>query len=439
MRLKACLVSLAVIVPFALFSEASVAQKRQKKPVTGFEKRNGESWTTHKEELKFLADVDRLSQRVKITEIGKSVQKRPLHLVRVGAPRPPGRTAALRRPTILFVCTQHGNEPAPREGCLQLLRDLAFTKQTALVRQLKTTTILFIPTANPDGRVANDRQNANGVDINRDHLTLETPEARAIAKVVRDYRPEIVMDHHEYGPSIPALYDDEILYLWPRNLNVHKKVHDLAKTLGTDYIKLGAEERGYSADEYGQYALADQDIHQAAGDGDEGIARNAMGLRHTLGILIESAVTADPRNGPQEVLSEAEVNLRRVESHLVVAAVALEFMRERGNATAKTTAGAFKDKAAEGATQSAPVYFGGADNDPPEEEEIQDPPPCRYELTGQESREVDDIFELMGIRSVDRGDKVFVPMGQPAEPVIPLILDERGERHSVAGKPIYKC
>lgn len=438
MRLKACLVSLAVVVPVASVSGA-VAQKEPKRPVTGFEKRNGESWTTHKEELEFLAAVDRLSPRVDVSVIGKSVQKRPLHLVRLGVPRPPSRAAAVRQPTILFVCTQHGNEPAGREACLQLLRDLAFSDKAALIRQLKTTTILFIPTANPDGRAANSRGNANGIDINRDHINLETPEARAIAKVVRDYRPEIVMDHHEYGPSLPAIYDDEILYLWPRNLNTHKKVHDLAKTLGMDYIKPGAEKRGYSADEYGQYALADQDIHQSAGDGDEGIARNAMGLRHSLGVLIETAVTADPRNGPQEVLSEAEVNLRRVQSHVVVAGIALDFMRKKGKAAAGVTASAFKDKAAEGATQSEPVYFGGADNDPPEEEEIQDPPPCRYELTASESRSVDDIFELIGIRSFDRGNKTFVPMSQPAEPVIPLILDERGQRHSVAAKPVYKC
>ena len=33
------------------------------------------------------------------------------------------------------------------------------------------------------------RVSANGVDINRDHLVLQTPEARAITQLVRDYRP----------------------------------------------------------------------------------------------------------------------------------------------------------------------------------------------------------------------------------------------------------
>ena len=33
------------------------------------------------------------------------------------------------------------------------------------------------------------RATQNGIDVNRDHLTLETPEAQAIARVVLDWSP----------------------------------------------------------------------------------------------------------------------------------------------------------------------------------------------------------------------------------------------------------
>ena len=87
------------------------------------------------------------------------------------------------------------------------------------------------------------------------------------------------------------LYDDDLLYLWPRNLNVDAQVHGLSKTLAIDYIGKGAEAAGYSSDEYGLYAVGDQDVSQQAGDGDEGIMRNAVGLRHSIGILLRHVWT----------------------------------------------------------------------------------------------------------------------------------------------------
>lgn len=369
--------------------------------------------------------------------IGKTKQGRPLHLVQLGAPEPVGASQARKRPTILFVCSQHGNEPAGREACLKLLRDLAFTTNKPLVSQLEDMTILFVPSANPDGSAANTRGNSDGVDINRDHLNLETLESRAMAEVVREWEPEVSMDLHEYGPSLPAVYDDEVLLLWPRNLNVDQEVHDHAHGLVNEHLMPKAEEEGYSADEYGQYEIADNDIHQAAGDGDEGIMRNAMGLRHSLGVLVESAVNADPRNGPGEVLSEAEVNLRRVGSHMAVSLAALGYMRNEGQAVAKVTGGAFERKTAEGRKRSAPVYFDGADNQEPTE--MQDPPPCGYRLDAKQFDAVSLTLELLGIKTKRAGSSYFVPMAQPAEPLIPLLLDERGTRHAVAAEMSEDC
>ncbi|MFN2525362.1 MAG: M14 family metallocarboxypeptidase, partial [Actinomycetota bacterium] len=388
---------------------------------------------------KFLAKVDSLSARVSISQIGKTVQKRPLHLVRLGHPRPRDAGVAHGEPTILFVCTQHGNEPAGREACLMLLRDLAFTDDPQLVKQLATSTILFIPTANPDGREANDRENANGVDINRDHLNLQTPEARAVASVVLQWKPDAVIDLHEYGPGLPVIYDDEVLYLWPRNLNVDEQVHDLAKVLAEEYIALDAEEQGYTADEYGQYEVADQNVYQSAGDADEGIARNTMGLRHSLGILVETRVDMDVRNGPDEVMSQAAVARRRVASHMAVSLATLRFMRDRGVEAMRVTSQAERRKILEGLRRSAPLYFGGADNQPPEDSDVVDPPPCGYMLSASQVGDVAKALALQGISYTARAGGFFVTLGQTAEPLIPLLVDERGTRHGTEGKPVMKC
>lgn len=422
---------LSVLVAGAI---APASAGRSEPPRTEFEEGEGAAWTSHDGELSFLAAVDEASDRVVVETIGETKEGRPLHLVRLGYPAPAPRSVALRRPTTLFVCTQHGNEPAGREACLQRLRDLAFTVDPELIAQLKQQTILFVPSANPDGRAADVRENSDGTDINRDHLNLSSPEARAVAAVVRDWQPEAVVDLHEYGPSLPALYDDEVLVLWPRNLNVDEEVHSQAQELALDFITADEESAGYSTDEYGMYEVADQDVHQSAGDGDEGIARNTMGLRHSLGILVETRVDGDPRNGPQE-LEDPAVRLRRVAAHDVAIDATLRFMRERGVDVSRLTADARTRAVAEGRLRSEPVYFGGADNTEPTEEQIQDPPPCGYELAKDQLAKLRRTLSLLGIR-VHGG---YVSMAQQAEPLIPLLLDERGTRHSVAAKPRTKC
>ncbi|HJR44155.1 MAG TPA: M14 family metallocarboxypeptidase [Actinomycetota bacterium] len=441
-RRPALAISALALVASALASGAgaSPVPGRDQPPQTAFEESNGESWTSHKQELEFLAAVDRMSKRVEVDVIGETQRGRPLHLVRLGYPRP-DRLASSAEPTTLFVCSQHGNEPAGREACLKLLRDLAFTNDGGLVDQLRKQRILFVPSANPDGSAANTRENSKGIDINRDHLNLVSPEAYAVSTVVAEWEPEMVLDLHEYGPSLPPVYDDELLYLWPRNLNVDDQVHDLAKAFAEEHVEPKAEEAGYRADEYGQYELADQDIHQSAGDGDEGIARNAMGLRHSLGILIESAVTEDPRNGPQELTSEAEVNLRRVDSHMVVSNIALDFMRQRGGDIDIATAAARELAVREGRNQAGAVYFGGADNQEPAEEDVLEPPPCGYAVGKDQMKTVGDTLVGLGLKfDVDpKTGAGWVPMAQPLKTLIPLLLDERGTRHSVAAGPISNC
>jgi hypothetical protein len=403
-------------------------------PRSEFEESEGATWTTHANEVAFLKKVDGASRRVEMDVVGKTKGGKPLHLVRIGFPKPAPRRKALRRPTTLFVCTQHGNEPAGREACLIRLRDLAFTDDADLIAQLKAQTILFVPSANPDGRAANIRENSDGVDINRDHLNLTTAEGKSMAAVVRDWQPEAVVDLHEYGPSIPAVYDDEVLVLWPRNLNVDTEIHDQAKELALDYITADAEEAGYTTDEYGQYEAADQDIHQSAGDGDEGIARNAMGLRHSLGILVETRVDSDLRNGPEEMNTPA-VQMRRVVSHTVAIDAVLRFMRERGPRIAEITRASRARAIKEGKLRNEPVYFGGADNAEPTEEQVVDPPPCGYKLSNRDLTKLRKVLSLLGIRHSGS----FVKMSQTSEPLIPLLLDERGLRHAVAGKPVDNC
>src|SRR5579862_2854335 len=103
--------------------------------------------------------------------------------------------------TVLFLGTQHGNEPQGSELVKRLLQEIL--RRPAL---LVGHRIVSMPTVNPDGLFRHTRTNARGVDLNRNFPTLDwhlsdldeyfsglspssEPETRAIEQVIAGYQP----------------------------------------------------------------------------------------------------------------------------------------------------------------------------------------------------------------------------------------------------------
>ncbi len=382
-------------------------------PQTGFEERGGDGHTTHEEELAFLEAVAAASPRVALTVIGESLENRPIHLARVGHPAPPADAEIAAGRSILIIGGQHGNEPAGREMALTLLRDLAFTDDPELTAQLAGTTVLFIPTANPDGRVADTRGNAGRVDPNRDHLALSTPEARAMGMVFRDFTPDIIVDAHE-GPSTPNNPDQipRLELSWPRNLNVHPEIRQLSEELVEDHVFPAIRKVGYTARVYGSPG--------GAGGGDERILRNVTGLRHSIGMLIETFGSTPQARAELQVLTVLEV---------------LRFHRERTEEIAAVLA-----TVRGGDGIGGPVYWGGADWDPPSGDQILDTPPCGYLLNPLQADLVSVQADLFPLESETVGEgSVYFPMEQSLHSVIPLLLDPRAAHNRVEGLALDDC
>ena len=409
---------------------AAPAQAVDDKVLTGFEQRGGADWTTLEEEQALLSRIDRDSDRVSISGLGTTAQGRPLQLVQIAATeRTPRQVAAGR--TVLVLCLQHGDEPAAREGCLEMIRDLAYDDSPATARLLQRTTVLVVPTVNPDGRAANTRRNSNDIDINRDHLALETEESQAIARLVRDYRPQVVHDAHEYGGRADV-YDRDLIRLWPRNLNVDEDVRELAKTLSTDYVDPIVQYDGFTTGDYGiWYGPDGRAIAQVAGDEDERILRNMMGLRHVAGQLIESRV-----NDFDDDETETENKVRRVRTQVLSLQATLAFALEQGAALKTETVRAAQEAATEGAAGDQPFFFAGADNDLPSASALDLTPPCAYTLTTEQFGAVRRTLDLHGIDTTRSGDTVTVSMAQDAQPVIPLLLDARANFEIVEATPV---
>lgn len=145
-------------------------------------------WTSLTEEESFLQSLDGVGG-LTIGVAGQSVQDRPIWVATIGA----GTS------TVVIGSAQHATEPATRESSFGLLRDLAYRTESWMDPYLASHRVVVIPTINPDGFAASPRtrNNANDVNLNRDHFELTQPEALAVQQVIADTDPDVVMDAHE--------------------------------------------------------------------------------------------------------------------------------------------------------------------------------------------------------------------------------------------------
>jgi hypothetical protein len=190
----------------------------------------------------FLDALAKASPAVHLTTFGKTSEGRSLPLAVIGAPD--ATPQAVQRTGKLRVYVQgniHGGEVEGKESAQMLLRDLAQGKRD---EWLQSMVLLVAPIYNADGneRIAlnnrgpqhgpmggqGQRPNAQGLDLNRDHMKLDSPEARAVVQLMNDYDPHVSMDLHTtngtrhayfltYAPPLNPATDPGIIGLLRRD------------------------------------------------------------------------------------------------------------------------------------------------------------------------------------------------------------------------------
>ncbi len=123
-------------------------------------------------------------------EIGKSMHGRAIRAVRFGS----GPV------TVLLWSQMHGDESTATMSLADIFSYLAADGEAPLRSRLaRKLTIHFIPMLNPDGAEVFRRQNAAGIDINRDARRLSSPEARALKSYHDSIDPDFGFNLHDQG------------------------------------------------------------------------------------------------------------------------------------------------------------------------------------------------------------------------------------------------
>jgi N-acetylmuramoyl-L-alanine amidase len=169
--------------------------------------------------------------------IGHSVRGRPIRAVRVGDPR--------ARIKVLVVGQIHGNE----------LAGVAVTRRLRRARPPRGVEYWLVDELNPDGAARATRQNAHGVDLNRNFpyrwkaqgspsstyysgpRALSEPESQAAAALVRRIHPRVTIWYHQHMRLVTktGADDPQLERIYSRKSGLpHKKLAFLPGT-ATDW------------------------------------------------------------------------------------------------------------------------------------------------------------------------------------------------------------
>lgn len=117
---------------------------------------------------------------------GSSVLEKPIYTI----------TAGNGEKRIYMWSQMHGNESTTTKALFDLLSFLASDSPYATLLHSRFT-FLIVPIANPDGGEKYTRENANGVDINRDSVNLSQPESQLLRKLFDEFAPHYAFNMHD--------------------------------------------------------------------------------------------------------------------------------------------------------------------------------------------------------------------------------------------------
>jgi hypothetical protein len=291
---------------------------------------------TNFEETSRAEDVERVltalaaaSPAVRVTSFGRSEEQRPLPLAVVSSPGVSDPAVARRsgRPRVLILANIHAGEVEGKEAALILARRLAVGDLRPLASRL---IVLIAPLYNADGnehisvdhrpeqfgplRGVGIRENAKGLDLNRDFTKLEAAESRALVTLLSSWDPHVVIDLHTTNGSYHAYH---LTYAPTLSVAADPRIVEFTRGLLSSASGI-LEDRGWRTHSYGNFTtegqLQREQERPGAGptawrtfDPRPRFVTNGVGLRNRVAILSEaySYLAFDRRTAVTEAFVES--------------------------------------------------------------------------------------------------------------------------------------
>jgi hypothetical protein len=134
-----------------------------------------------------LLDMYKIKYEVSVPGVSEKGQDIPLIKIGNG------------KQVVLGWSQMHGNESTTTKALFDFIRfiDQKENFQSEIDEFLGTYTFYLFPMLNPDGAQLYTRENANGVDLNRDAQDLSQKESKCLRKVFEALKPDLCLNLHD--------------------------------------------------------------------------------------------------------------------------------------------------------------------------------------------------------------------------------------------------
>ncbi|NNF12418.1 MAG: M14 family metallopeptidase [Gemmatimonadetes bacterium] len=317
-------------VTLALVPRPAAGQAALSDLLTRAERTDFVETSSYEDVLELSRSLAELSDEIHLTTFGYTNEGRALPLLVVGASdASPEAVHATGKTRVYLQGNIHAGEVCGKEALLMLLREYVNGGYPAWTDDL---VLLVAPIYNADGNERVDlgnrprqhgpvggmgqRPNAQGLDLNRDHMKLDAPEARSLVAMLTAYDPHVGVDLHTTNGTRHAYH---LTYSPPLHPNTPEVIDSFLRDQWLPTVTRRIEEKhGWEYYYYGNHNPRRPGWYTF--DHRPRFNNNYIGLRNRIAILSEaySYATFEDRvlatlYFVEEILEFAQQNAMRIQ------------------------------------------------------------------------------------------------------------------------------